>query len=164
MVFVFPRPRAIAGHGRVLATLALAAFLGACAAPDLPQPAALPPLPELAPTTVPSYQQLGLASWYGPELDHRRTASGERFDMNDLTAAHRSLPLDTVVRVTNLRNGQSVLVRINDRGPFMPGRVIDLSRAAAVVIDMKRDGVAPVRIEVFDADQRKRVGETAASF
>lgn len=144
--------------------LAVAALLAACAAPELPQPAALPPEPAPAPTLTPSFQQIGLASWYGPELDHHRTASGERFNMNELTAAHRSLPLDTVVRVTNLRNGESVSVRINDRGPFAPGRVIDLSRAAAVLIDMKRDGVVPVRIEVFDADQRKRVADSGANF
>jgi len=160
MVPALRRSLGFARRGRVLVALALAGFLAACAAPELPQPAALPPEPAATPTPGPSFQQVGLASWYGAELDRHRTASGERFDMNQLTAAHRSLPLNTVVRVTNLKNGESVWVRINDRGPFAPGRVIDLSLAAARRIDMKRDGVAPVRIEVYDVDQRKRVADS----
>jgi rare lipoprotein A len=84
--------------------------------------------------------------------------------MDDLTAAHRSLPLATIARVTNLNNGLWILVRINDRGPYVAGRVIDLSRGAATVLDMKNDGVAPVRVEVFDADQRRNVAENAAAF
>ena len=144
-------------NGRVLGALALAGLLAACAQPELPQPAALPPEPAPIMQPVPSFQQEGLASWYGAELNRHRTASGERFDMNGLTAAHRSLPLDTIVRVTNLKNGQSVSVRINDRGPFTPGRVIDLSHAAALQIGMKQDGLARVRIEVYDTDQHKHV-------
>lgn len=89
----------------------------------------------------------GRASWYGGKFHGRRTANGERFDMDDLTAAHRTLPFGTKVRVTNARNGRSVVVRINDRGPFIGGRVIDLSRGAADAIGMVRTGVAPVRIE-----------------
>lgn len=92
--------------------------------------------------------QEGVASWYGPELHGNRTANGERFDMNALTAAHRSLPFGTLVKVTNIRNGKSVAVRINDRGPFVKGRVIDLSRLAANHIGMVRSGIAPVRLEV----------------
>lgn len=90
----------------------------------------------------------GRASWYGPRFHGRRTASGERFNAGAYTAAHRSLPFGTKVRVTNLRNGRAVIVRINDRGPYSGGRVIDLSKAAAQAIGMIRSGTAPVRIEI----------------
>ncbi|MBX3611189.1 MAG: septal ring lytic transglycosylase RlpA family protein [Hydrogenophaga sp.] len=86
----------------------------------------------------------GLASWYGAQHHGKRTASGEPFDMRALTAAHKTLPFGTRVRVLNPANGASVVVRINDRGPFTPGRVIDLSRAAAERIGLIRAGVAPV--------------------
>jgi len=90
----------------------------------------------------------GLASWYGGKFQGRRTASGEVFDTHLLTAAHKTLPFGTLVRVTNLENGKSVTVRINDRGPFVPGRIIDLSMAAATAIGLAGKGVAPVRLEV----------------
>ena len=93
-----------------------------------------------------------LASWYGPGFIGRRTANGEVFTSAELTAAHKTLPFNTRVRVTNLSNGRSVVVRINDRGPFKPGRVIDLSRAAARQLDMVRSGVARVRLEVLDVE------------
>jgi rare lipoprotein A len=96
------------------------------------------------------FRQVGTASWYGPGFHGRKTASGERFDQNKLTAAHRSLPLDTVVKVTNLDNGKAVKVSINDRGPYAGKRVIDLSRAAARKLDMTDDGTARVRIEVAE--------------
>ncbi len=102
---------------------------------------------------APSFTQIGVASWYGPGFHLKRTASGELFDMFGVTAAHRSLPLHTIARVTNLDNGQAILVKINDRGPYVGGRVIDLSREAARLLDMEEDGLAEVRIEVFDADQ-----------
>lgn len=86
----------------------------------------------------------GLASWYGEPHHGRRTASGERFDMEELTAAHKSLPFGTRVRVENPATGQAVVVRINDRGPFAPGRIIDLSRAAAERIGLIQTGVARV--------------------
>jgi rare lipoprotein A len=88
--------------------------------------------------------QHGLATWYGRG---RGTASGERFDRRAMTAAHRSLPFNTRVRVTNKRNGRSVIVRINDRGPFVRDRIIDVSEAAAEVLGMKRAGVVPVKLE-----------------
>jgi rare lipoprotein A len=91
----------------------------------------------------------GLASWYGPGFHGKRTASGERFNENHLTAAHKTLPFGTVVRVTNLVNGRRVDVRINDRGPFVRGRVIDLSKAAAREVDMIRDGVVPVNLQII---------------
>jgi rare lipoprotein A len=88
----------------------------------------------------------GMASWYG---ESQTTASGERFNKNAMTAAHRTLPLGTMVRVTNQRNGKSVIVRINDRGPYGHGRIIDLSEAAARKLDMIDAGVAPVTLEVI---------------
>jgi rare lipoprotein A len=91
----------------------------------------------------------GTASYYGDELAGRPTASGERFDPGRLTAAHRSLPFGAKVRVTNLRNGRTVVVRINDRGPFTRRRIIDLSYAAARRIGMVAAGTAPVRIELL---------------
>ena len=91
--------------------------------------------------------ETGKASWYGAQHHGKRTASGERFDQNALTAAHRTLPFGSRVRVTNLNNDRSVVVRINDRGPYARGRVIDVSRAAAQALGMIRAGVVPVRVE-----------------
>jgi rare lipoprotein A len=91
----------------------------------------------------------GMASWYGPGFHGRKTASGERFNQNALTAAHRSLPFGTKVRVTNVNNGRSVIVRINDRGPFHGNRIIDLSKGAARAIGVMSSGVAPVRIQIL---------------
>ena len=92
----------------------------------------------------------GMASYYGRELAGNRTASGERFDPGQLTAAHRSLPFGSRVRVTNTANGDSVIVRINDRGPFSHGRVIDVSHAAAREIGMHRSGTARVKLALLD--------------
>lgn len=92
----------------------------------------------------------GIASWYGPGFHGRRTANGERYNQNGYTAAHKSLPFGTKVRVTNLRTGKSVMVRINDRGPFIRGRVIDLSAGAARVIGVHSSGVAPVQLEILN--------------
>jgi rare lipoprotein A len=95
--------------------------------------------------------QRGKASWYGGRFHGRKTASGERFDKHALTAAHRKLPFGSKVRVTNLKNGRSVVVRINDRGPFGgKGRIIDVSEAAARELDMIRAGVVPVELEPVD--------------
>lgn len=91
----------------------------------------------------------GIASWYGPGFHGRRSASGERYNQNAMTAAHRSLPFGTNVLVTNLNNGRSVVVRINDRGPFIRGRVIDLSAAAARVLGVMQTGIAPVKVQVL---------------
>jgi rare lipoprotein A len=91
----------------------------------------------------------GFASWYGPGFHGRRCANGERFNMNGLTAAHRTLPLGSLVKVTNSWNGKSAVVRINDRGPFARGRVIDLSRGAAQAVGMLSSGTAPVIVEVL---------------
>lgn len=91
----------------------------------------------------------GVASWYGPGFHGRTTANGERYDMNGMTAAHKSLKFGTKVKVTNANNGKSVVVRINDRGPFVGGRVIDLSKGAATAIDMIGSGTAKVSIEIL---------------
>jgi rare lipoprotein A len=100
-----------------------------------------------SPVTEPAFRQVGTASWYGPGFHGKRTASGERYDQNDLTAAHRKLPLGSEVKVTNLENGRSIVVEINDRGPYIKGRVIDLSKAAARRLGIVEDGLGKVRIE-----------------
>jgi rare lipoprotein A len=98
-----------------------------------------------------AYTEQGNASWYGIPFDGRRASNGEIYDMRKLTAAHRTLPFDTVVRVTNLSNGKSTVVRITDRGPFVDNRIIDLSMAAAGEIDSIGAGVVPVRLEILSA-------------
>lgn len=99
--------------------------------------------------------ETGIASWYGPGFHGKRTASGERFDTNELTAAHRTLQMPSLVRVTNLDNGRSVIVRVNDRGPFSKGRVIDVSERAASLLDFKRQGTAKVKLEVLPQESLK---------
>jgi rare lipoprotein A len=94
------------------------------------------------------YRQIGTASWYGGKFAGRLTASGKPFDVHHLTAAHRSLPLGTKARVTNLENGRSIEVTVTDRGPYVAGRVIDLSERAAKLLGMKKDGLALVAIDV----------------
>jgi len=94
------------------------------------------------------YSMTGIASWYGRRFIGKKTANGEIFDPEKMTAAHRRLPMGTIVRVTNERNGRQATVRINDRGPYIPGRIIDLSRAAARTMDMIERGLAPVRMEI----------------
>jgi rare lipoprotein A len=98
------------------------------------------------------YHERGVASWYGGEFHGRSTASGERYDMHAFTAAHKTLPLPSYARVTNLRNGHSVVVRINDRGPFVRNRILDLSYAAAVVLDITGEGTGIVDIETIEPD------------
>jgi peptidoglycan lytic transglycosylase len=100
-----------------------------------------------AASTKRSHKEVGEASWYGPGLQGNETASGEPFDQNKMTAAHPSLPMGTKAEVTNLENGKKVEVRINDRGPYLGDRAIDLSREAAKKPDMEEDGTARVKIE-----------------
>jgi rare lipoprotein A len=119
-----------------------------------PKPEAKPetkpaPRPEAKPEPGPGGGQTGEASWYGEPHHGRTTASGEIYDMNQLTAAHRTLPLGTRVLVTNLKNGRAVEVRINDRGPSVEGRIIDLSFAAAKELGAVPSGTIPVRIRVI---------------
>ena len=125
----------------LLLPLLLAALLSACSSI---RPALRP-----SPGTIGASQH-GIASWYGPGFDGRRTASGERYDMHELTAAHPSLPFGTLVEVKNLRNARAVVVRINDRGPFAKGRVIDLSYAAARSIGVWGPGTAAVELRIVD--------------
>ena len=142
------------------------------AAADLPLPAPAPP--DAVPRTEPrsrsgnppfydvlgkryfvlssgvGYVERGVASWYGPGFHKERTSGGEPYDMYGMTAAHRTLPLPAYVRVTNLQNGRSVVVRVNDRGPFVGNRIIDLSYSAAVKLDMVRNGTAFVEVRSVD--------------
>jgi rare lipoprotein A len=97
--------------------------------------------------------QVGKASWYGGLFQGKATASGEDYDMFNFTAAHRELPLGTFVKVTNLKNLKSVIVRINDRGPVSPGRIIDLSFSAARSLEMHQNGLQKVRIDLVDAPE-----------
>jgi rare lipoprotein A len=121
--------------------IALASVLAGCSAPG---PARRDPGRD-APAKAPSAEiGRGKASWYGPGFEGKRTASGERFDMNALTAAHRTLAFGTRVLVRNTQNGREVIVRINDRGPHVHDRIIDLSKAAAEALDMVQAGQAPV--------------------
>ena len=104
------------------------------------------------------YQQQGIASWYGKKFHGRPTASGERYDMYAMTAAHKSLPLPTYVEVTNLANNRRIIVRVNDRGPFIDGRIIDLSYAAAQKLDMVRDGTVNVLVRAIGAEAAGKSG------
>jgi rare lipoprotein A len=148
---------------RVLSNLAGAVVLVACAAagpvPDKP-PDRKPPAKSIpgkvqkkakAANQESKPYQVGMASWYGKQFHGRATASGEDFDMFELTAAHRQLPLGTYVKVTNLRNGKSIVVRVNDRGPYVGDRVIDLSYSAARMLSF-RSGVERVRLDIIHPD------------
>ncbi|HVM98443.1 MAG TPA: septal ring lytic transglycosylase RlpA family protein [Candidatus Acidoferrales bacterium] len=109
----------------------------------------------------PGATQTGVASWYGPGFHGNNTSSGEVYDQNELTAAHQTLPLGTLVSVSNLDNGRQVEVRVNDRGPFAKGRIIDLSYAAARALDMIGPGTANVRVEVVGASRSNRLPTSA---
>ena len=114
------------------------------------EPSVIEKLNTVASNTVRKFSQTGAASWYGRQFHGRKTASGETFDMNGLTAAHRSLPLNCYIRVTNKTNGKSVVVKVNDRGPFHGNRVLDLSYGAAKQLGITNAGTAKVNIERVD--------------
>ena len=119
---------------------------------------------EIPLSSVPvGWRQRGYASWYGPKFHGRKTASGEIFNMYSMTAAHRTLPLGTYVKVINLKNGRSVIVKINDRGPYIKGRIIDLSYAAARKLGMIKDGVVPVEVIVLGKPDEDSVFSDFAS-
>ncbi|MDQ2946790.1 MAG: septal ring lytic transglycosylase RlpA family protein [Acidobacteriota bacterium] len=153
----------------VIALLAVVLFSGcrkkhpvmakatAPAATRLPAP---PKIPSKTPEQVgdPRYVELGIASWYGQPFHGRAAANGEIYDMEKLTAAHKTLPFGTWVRVTNLANNKTVDVRITDRGPFIPGRIIDLSHAAAQEIELIGPGVAQVRLDIMAAPEMQLAG------
>ena len=111
------------------------------------EPSVIEKLNTVASNTVRKFSQTGMASWYGRQFHGRKTASGETFDMNAMTAAHRSLPLNCYIRVTNKTNGKSVVVKVNDRGPFHGNRVVDLSYGAAKRLGITNAGTAKVSIE-----------------
>ncbi len=114
------------------------------------EPSVIEKLNTVASNTVRKFSQTGVASWYGRQFHGRKTASGETFDMNAMTAAHRSLPVNCYIRVTNRSNGKSVIVKVNDRGPFHGNRVLDLSYGAAKSIGVTNAGTAKVSIERVD--------------
>lgn len=121
--------------------------------PSSPATEQPPPLETIPAPLQPTLLETGIASWYGPRFHGKLTASGEVFNQDELTAAHRTLPWGSKVKVINLTNGKTVEVRINDRGPFEKGRIIDVSRAAARALGMLKSGIAQVRIEWFsDSD------------
>jgi rare lipoprotein A len=127
---------------------------------------AVPAKPESRNQTVKHQPyQIGTASWYGEYFDGRQTASGEDFDMYDMTAAHPTLPLGSYVKVTNLRNGRAVVVKVNDRGPIVQGRIIDLSYGAAQVLEFKDHGLQKVRLDVVKrgTSQHRPIYQTIAA-
>jgi rare lipoprotein A len=130
-----PSSHATGRAARFVAALLLAGAIAGCAT--------------TGPAIARDQGAVGLASYYAREHDGQRTASGERFDMRAMTAAHRTLPFGTRVRVTNLENGRQAVVRVNDRGPFRKGRIIDVSYAAARALGLVQQGVARVRVDVL---------------
>ena len=101
-----------------------------------------------------SYSEVGTASWYGKDFHAKTTANGERYDMNSLTAAHRTLPLPSIVKVTNLENGRSLVLRVNDRGPYAKSRIIDVSRRASQLLGFYTQGTTKVRVEVMEKESK----------
>lgn len=168
-------------RGSAPAAAGLALLLASCGTPDRPRTASRPVADTpvkigrpyaingrtYVPADDPRYDETGLASWYGPQHAGRPTANGEAFRMNGISAAHRTLPLPSYAEVTALATGRRILVRINDRGPFAPGRIIDLSRGAARLLGIERDGVAPVRVRrVFPSEADRatlRAGRPASA-
>jgi rare lipoprotein A (peptidoglycan hydrolase) len=160
---------------RIAHGLALAFFvasLGAAQGPNnseaTPAPARFAQnKPEASKQAKPKPYQIGTASWYGEDFVGKPTASGEPYDMYDMTAAHLTIPLGTYVRVTNLRNGKAVVVRVNDRGPIVPGRIIDLSYGAAKALHFAHRGLQRVRLDLVNPDgsrphQQNTVDSTVA--
>lgn len=148
--------RRLLAQGMAIAFLIVG--LGAAQGPNISEAIAAPvssvqARPEVRPVKTKPYQ-IGTASWYGQIFDGKPTASGEPYDMYDMTAAHLTLPMGSYVRVTNLRNGKAVVVRVNDRGPIVPGRIIDLSYGAAQALQFKHRGLQRVRLDLVQPDQK----------
>ena len=140
--------------------------LGAAQGPNISEAIAAPvssvqARPEVRAVKTKPYQ-IGTASWYGQIFDGKPTASGEPYDMYDMTAAHLTLPMGSYVRVTNLRNGKAVVVRVNDRGPIVPGRIIDLSYGAAQALQFKHRGLQRVRLDLVNPRDQKSVNQIIA--
>jgi rare lipoprotein A len=131
----------------LLALVTLAGCKRETPPPPVPVAAQVPPAPPRPPPPKLGRAQIGFASWYGRAFAGRRTASGERFDPNDMTAAHRTLPLGSTAKVTNTETGRSVHVEVNDRGPYAHGRILDLSRKAAAKLGITEDGIAQVKVQ-----------------
>jgi len=149
-----------------LAIAFLIVGLGAAQGPNISEAIAAPvssvqATPEVRPVKTKPYQ-VGTASWYGQIFDGKPTASGEPYDMYDMTAAHLTLPMGSYVRVTNLRNGKTVIVRVNDRGPIVPGRIIDLSYGAAQALQFKHRGLQRVRLDLVNPRDQKAPYQTIA--
>jgi rare lipoprotein A len=151
--------------------LALALWLASLGAAQGPNNSEATPAPNKSAHSKPEIRtqagkpkpyQVGTASWYGEYFDGKPTASGEPYDMYDMTAAHLTLPLGSYVRVTNLRNGKAVVVRVNDRGPVVAGRIIDLSYGAAQALQFTQKGLQRVRLDVINPRQAKRPYPTVA--
>jgi len=129
--------------------------------PAAPGPAVAPALnadEEFVDTHQPIYTETGVASWYGPPYHNRVGANGEIYNENQLSAAHRTLPMGSLIRVVNVKTGQSAVMRITDRGPFVPGRILDLSVAAAKAVGLWRAGIGEVRIDVFSTPKPMDTG------
>ncbi len=101
-----------------------------------------------------NYSEVGMASWYGEAFHAKKTANGEKYDMNTLTAAHRTLPLPSIVRVTNLENGRSLILRVNDRGPYAKNRIIDISKRGATLLGYKDKGITKVKVEILEKESK----------
>jgi len=142
-----------------LALAFLVASLGAAQGPNISEATPAPNSSVQTKSRVrnqadkPKPYQVGTASWYGENFQGKPTASGEPYDMHDMTAAHLTLPMGSYVRVTNLRNGRSVVVRVNDRGPIVPGRIIDVSYGAAQALQFRQRGLQRVRLDVVSRPQ-----------
>ncbi|HET7892901.1 MAG TPA: septal ring lytic transglycosylase RlpA family protein [Candidatus Sulfotelmatobacter sp.] len=156
--------RRFLAHGLTIAFLIVC--LGAAQGPNISEASAAPvssiPKPEVRKQVKTKPYQVGTASWYGQIFDGKPTASGEPYDMYDMTAAHLTLPMGSYVRVTNLRNGKAVIVRVNDRGPIVPGRIIDLSYGAAQALQFKQRGLQRVRLDLVNPHDVKPAYQTVA--
>src|SRR5215469_1921827 len=152
-------------HG--LAVACMIAGLGAAQGPNISEAKPAPvsstqKQPEVRKQVKPKAYQVGTASWYGEDFQGKPTASGEPYEMYDMTAASLTIPLGTYVRVTNLRNGRAVVVRVNDRGPVVPGRIIDLSYGAALALQFTHKGLQRVRLDLVNPSQQKPTYQTVA--
>src|ERR1700680_954309 len=157
--------RRILAHGLTIAGLIVG--LGAAQGPNISEATAAPVSLNQSNSKVPKQvktepYQVGTASWYGQIFDGKPTASGEPYDMYDMTAAHLKLPMGSYVRGTNLRNGRAVIVRVNDRGPIVPGRIIDLSYGAAQALQFRQRGLQRVRLDLVNPRDLKPDTQTVA--
>jgi len=157
--------RRLLAHGLTIALCIVG--LGAAQGPNISEATAAPvssirKTPDVRKQVKTKPFQVGTASWYGQIFDGKPTASGEPYDMYDMTAAHLTRPMGSYVRVTNLRNGRSVVVRVNDRGPIVPGRIIDLSYGAAQALEFRQRGLQRVRLDLVSPHGLKSANQTLA--